>query len=104
MKKYTYLILIFVAVGIAASVLFAGPAMEAGAQQADPETAQEPIPAPWPEEPGAMPELIGGAKADRPMVFIEPQTNSNDRQSVDEITFDIWYGGAQNFGQIGNPQ
>ena len=99
MNKLTTSSILLLILTISISILAVG--LPARAQD---NPAQEPIPAPWPEEPGAMPELLGGKKAERPMVFIVPETSSNDRQSADEITFDIWYGGTQNFGQNGNPQ
>ena len=48
-----------------------------------------------------MPELIGGKKADRPMVFIN---SVNSDQSAEAVTIDVWYGGAQKFGKKGTPQ
>ncbi len=64
-----------------------------------------PIPAPWPEEPGIMPELVGGKVPDRPLVFSMPSTEELDMVDEPEAPiFNVWYGTTQKFGQLGNPQ
>ncbi len=66
------------------------------------EDTSKPIPAPWPEEAGAMPDLIGGKVPDRPLVFSQPSPNSVDEPASPAIS--VWLGNSQKFGQIGNPQ
>ena len=107
MKKVVYFSLAFLIVTILIGGFFGGA--PASAQDAPPvvpvfpEDAREPVPASWPEEPGAMPALIGGAKADRPMVFSQAAKPAAP-QSVGASTIDVWYGDGQKFGHLGNPQ
>ena len=67
-----------------------------------PSDPREPIPALWPEEPGAMPDLVGGRVPDRPRVYSEPSPDKVDEPAA--LGINAWYGNTQNFGQIGNPQ
>ena len=100
MKKNTFLILLVVALSVLISTSLVGAVDEPGQDPQPPDQVQGPIPADWPDEPGAMPELIGGEKADRPMVFYQG-TTSVTPQSVDKATIEVWYGDEQNFGQLG---
>ena len=104
MKKLTYLILIFVALIILVAAPFAGASTEADKSLTEAAQGEDPIPADWPDEPGAMPELIGGKKADRPMVFVEKAPITESADSTAALTIDVWYGDARNYGQKGNPQ
>ena len=53
-----------------------------------PDDPGEPIPAPWPEEPGAMPDLIGGRVPDRPRVYSQPSPDKIEEPAATAI--DVW--------------
>lgn len=103
MKKITVLLLLFVAIGILIGVPFAGAAVDKNLTQLLPNQAQDPVPADWPDEPGAMPEMIGGQKPDRPVVLLEKKTSVGP-QSATAANFEVWYGDTYKFGHLGNPQ
>lgn len=63
----------------------------------------DPMPGDWPDEPGAMPEPVGGQKPDRPLVFVEKREIVRP-QATNGPSIDVWYGNTQKFGHKGNPQ
>ncbi len=116
MKKLTYLVFIFIAMSIMVSVPFAGAVEQSSGTLTDTAQAQDPLPTDnptdssgvedpvWWDDAGAMPPLVGGKQADRPVVFIEPAMTRAGTEAVTELTIDVWYGNEQDFGKPGNPQ
>ncbi len=108
MKKRVFaLLLVIVFTSMSLGFAYVNAEFEAvdGLQDLPPD-GNEPIPATWPDEPGRMPELIGGRIDDQPIVYSLPSSEEMDSPSAqsDAPVIDVWYNTPLKFGQIGNPQ
>lgn len=107
MKKYVYLLIVFVFVSLALQFNAASASLDSaeGANaQAEPNRA---VYQPLPEDaiPGTIPPLVGGKKATRPIVISRgPSGTLNSELSPTAPTINVWYGSNQTFGSKGNPQ
>lgn len=97
MKK---LIFIFIALSLLVGAPFAGASKDAGLDMVEPFQAQDPVP----DEPGVIPRLVGGHKGDQPLIATYPDGYPKSTESAAATEINLWYGGSQNFGQLGNPQ